>query len=157
MKAGKIHLPAAITKTGDARTVEIQPVLTHWLASHAKKAGPVAPASIVARRFAYNKALKRLRKPQEKGGEPELFTFPSNAARHSFGTFHLYHFRKAGETALQLGHKGDPAMLHKHYKNPAAEEHAAAFWSIGLPPAPTKKKTTKAKNVVCIKRGRKTA
>jgi integrase len=157
MPGGKIHLPAAITKTGDARTVEIQPVLAHWLASHAQKAGPVAPASIVARRFAYNKALKRLRKPLEKGGAPQTFTFPSNAARHSFGTFHLYHFRKAGETALQLGHKGDPAMLHKHYKNPAAEEHAAAFWSIGLPPAPAKKKAAKARNVASTKKGRESA
>ena len=58
------------------------------------------------------------------------FIFPSNAARHSFGTYHLFRFRNAGETALQLGHKGNPAMLHEHYKNPSAEKHAAAFWKI---------------------------
>lgn len=149
MKGGKIHLPAAITKTGDQRTVKIEPVLAHWLAAHAKDSGPVAPASIVARRFAYNKVLKRLRKPLEKGGKPLVFTFPSNAARHSFGTFHLYHFRNAGETALQLGHKGDPAMLHEHYQNPAAEKHAAEFWTIGLP--------AKAANVTSFKKGRRTA
>jgi integrase len=130
MKGGKIDLPGAITKTGDPRTVKIEPVLSRWLASYVKDFGPVAPESIVARRFAYNKVLKRLRKPLEKGGKPAPFIFPSNAARHSFGTYHLYAFRNAGETALQLGHKGDPTMLHKHYSNPAAEEHAAAFWSI---------------------------
>ena len=149
MEGCKIHLPAAITKTGDQRTVKIEPVLAHWLTPYVKESGPVAPASIVARRFAYNKVLKRLRKPLEKGGKPVPFVFPSNAGRHSFGTFHLYHFRNAGESALQLGHKGDPAMLHEHYQNPAAEKHAADFWSIGMP--------VKAKNVVSIKKGRRTA
>lgn len=149
MTGGKIHLPAAITKTGDQRTVKIEPVLAHWLASYAKESGPVAPASIVARRFAYNKVLKRLRKPLEKGGDPVPFIFPSNAARHSFGTFHLYHFRNAGEAALQLGHKGDPAMLNKHYQNPAAEKFASEFWKIGMPP--------EAKNVTAFRKGRKTA
>lgn len=157
LTAGEIRLPASITKTGDARTVKIEPVLRHWIAPHVKEAGPVAPESIVARRFAYNKVLKRLRKPLEKGGTPVPFVFPSNAARHSFGTFHLFHFRKAGETALQLGHKGDPAMLHKHYKNPDAEKHAAEFWKIGLPPVLAKKKETKVKNVVSIKKGRQSA
>jgi integrase len=133
MKAGEIRLPAAITKTGDPRTVKIEPVLRHWIERHVQKTGPVAPESIVARRFAYNKVLKRLRKPLEQGGKPQPFEFPSNAARHCFGTFHLYHFRDAGETALQLGHKGDPSMLWEHYANPAAEKHAAEFWVIGLP------------------------
>ena len=48
-------------------------------------------------------------------------------------------------------------MLHKHYKNPDAEKHAAEFWKIGLPPVLAKKKETKVKNVVSIKKGRQSA
>jgi integrase len=149
LKAGKIRLPASITKTGDMREVKILPVLRAWLELHPEREGPLAPPSAIARRFAYKKVLKRLRAPLEKGGAKQVFDFPSNAARHSFGTFHLYRFRKPGETALQMGHKGDPAMLHEHYSNPAAQQHAKAFWEI-MPAAP-------AGNVVSIKRGRKTA
>jgi integrase len=151
LKAGKISLPASITKTGEPRDVKIEPVLAAWLKPYAKKSGEIAPTSS-SRVFAYRKVLRYLRRPAQKGEAPREFDFPSNAARHSFGTFHLFHFRNAGETALQLGHKGDPAMLHEHYKNPAAEKHAAAFWKI-MPPAGAKEPT----NVTNIKEGRKTA
>ncbi len=146
MKAGFIHLPAAITKTGDARKVKIEPTLAHWLAPLTRKSGPLAPAT-TPRRYWYKKVLRHLRKPAMKGGKPQAFVFPSNAARHSFGTYHLFHFRDPGETAIQLGHKGNPAMLWEHYANPAAEEHAGAFWEI---------RTGKDK-VVSISKGRRTA
>ena len=88
-----------------------------------------------------------LASPVAKGGKPQVFVFPSNAARHSFGTYHLFHFRNPGETAIQLGHKGNPSMLWEHYANPTAEEHAEAFWAI---------RSGKAK-VVSITKGRRTA
>jgi hypothetical protein len=133
-------LPANVSKTGEARTVKILPNLTAWLRPHAATDGPMAPGDM-ARRYDYKKVLDSLAIRDDEGNIIKEFTFPSNAARHSFGTFHLYHFRNAGETALQLGHKSNPAMLHEHYKNPAAEKHAAAFWKI-LP--------TAAKNVISI-------
>lgn len=127
LKKGSIHLPAAITKTGDPRKVTIQPTLAAWIKPYSQKAGPLVPVATTTRYF-YKKVLRHLRRPITKGGKPQPFNFPSNAARHSFGTFHLFHFRDPGETALQLGHKSDPTMLWEHYANPAAEEHAAAFW-----------------------------
>ena len=37
----------------------------------------------------------------------------------------------AGKTALQLGHKGDPTLLHEHYDAVLDDnEEAVAFWSI---------------------------
>ncbi len=146
LEKGEVNLPAEITKTGDARKVKIEPVLRDWLTPYAKKAGPVAPAATTVRCH-YKKVLRHLRAPKKKGGKPQVFEFPSNAARHSFGTFHLYHFRNPGETAIQLGHKGNPAMLWEHYANPAAEELAEAFWLI---------KSGKEK-VVSISKGRRMA
>ena len=78
-----------------------------------------------------------------------MFTIPSNAPRHSLGAYLLFYFRKAGEIALQLGHKGNPAMLHEHYKNPMAEKHAAAFWKVMPTKAPKK-----AANISSIDEGR---
>jgi len=147
MKAGKIHLPANVSKTGEARTVKILPNLAAWLRPHVATDGAIAPGDM-ARRYDYKKVLASLATKDAKGNITKAFTFPSNAARHSFGTFHLFHFRNAGETALQLGHKSNPAMLHEHYKNPTAEKYAAAFWSIS--PA-------KAENITTIESGRKYA
>jgi integrase len=144
LKGKEIHLPATITKTGEQRTVKIEPNLEKWLHPYSQRKGPVAPASM-ARRYWFKRVIKSLER-HEKKGKAVPFVFPSNAARHSFGTFHLYAFRNAGETALQLGHKGNPAMLHEHYKNPAAEKLAAAYWSI----VPAKS----VGNVISIKRGR---
>lgn len=144
LKAGMIRLPASITKTGDQRTVKIEPVLADWLAPLAATSGPLAPSD-TTRRYYYKKVLRHLRKPAKKGGKPKAFVFPSNAARHSFATYHLYAFRHPGETAMQLGHKGDPGMLWEHYANPHAEEHAEQFWKL---------KSSKP-NVVSIRKGRK--
>ena len=147
LDAGEIHLPANVSKTGEARTVKIEPNLDAWLRPYGIQSGPIAPGDM-ARRYAFKKILDHLAKRDAKGKIVKAFDFPSNAARHSFGTFHLYHFRNAGETALQLGHKSNPAMLHEHYKNSTAEKHAAAFWSISPKPA---------ENVTGIEEGRRTA
>jgi integrase len=128
LAAGEIHLPSSITKTGEPRTVKIESNLAAWLQPHAKEAGPLA-APPMTRRYHHKKILKALEKKDETG-KVTAFVFPNNAARHSFGTYHLFQFRNAGETALQLGHKGNPAMLHEHYKNPSAEKQAAAFWNV---------------------------
>ncbi len=152
MKGGFIHVPAEVSKTGDARKVKIEGTLADWLTPHVERSGPLAPGD-TNRRYYYKKVLRHLRKPdkidgkQKRGAPPKVFIFPSNAARHSFGTFHLFHFRDPGETAIQLGHKGNPAMLWEHYANPAAEEHAGAFWEL---------KSAKPK-VVSISQGRRTA
>jgi hypothetical protein len=96
----------------------------------------------MARRWALAKALKAIH-ATDKG-----FTMPSNAARHSFATFHLLAFRHAGETAMQLGHGGSPELLHRHYKGVSNETQAKAFWAI---------RPTQAANVTNFKKGRKTA
>jgi integrase len=152
LKNNVINLPAEITKTGDRRKVKIEPMLADWLTPYAKKSGPLTPG-VTPSRYYYKKVLRHLRKPdkidgkQKRGTPPKVFVFPSNAGRHSFGTYHLFHFRDPGETAIQLGHKGNPTMLWEHYANPAAEEHAAAFWAI---------RSGKDK-VVSITKGRRTA
>ncbi|MEI7912478.1 MAG: hypothetical protein WCK77_22850 [Verrucomicrobiota bacterium] len=117
----KINLPATATKTGVPRVVEIQPALAAFLAPYAKKAGPLAPQTEMARRYALTQA---------KPAMPEGFAPPSNWARHTFATMHLHRFQDAGKTSLQLGHGGSPEMLHAHYASFATEAEAIAFWEI---------------------------
>ncbi len=130
LPGGEIHLPSSITKTGDPRTVKIEPNLKTWLAPHSRETGSVAPKEMT-RRYYFKKIISALSK--ENDGKITPFRFPNNAARHSFGTYHLYHFEHAGITALQLGHKDNPSMLHEHYKNSSAQKSAADFWKISAP------------------------
>ena len=149
LEGGEIHLPAGVTKTADQRTVKISDNLREWLKLGVRKTARIA-ASAKARQYPHKRVMKSLVTLHSETKEPVPFIFPSNAARHCFGTYHLYAYRAAGETALQLGHKGDPGMLHEHYKNPTAEKHAAAFWEIYPTPKPEKQKRTKPSNVVPI-------
>ena len=125
----EIHLTAEITKTAEPRTVQIEPNLHQWLLYYACADGAIAPSASTRKRL-FKKSKDAIDEEDRKKGKKADFTFPNNAARHCFGTYHLYHFRDAGETALQLGHKGNPAMLHEHYKNPKAQKLAAKFWEI---------------------------
>lgn len=137
LAAGEIHLPDTVTKTGHDRTVKVEPALDAFLRPLAKKSGPVATGTTMARRYALEKI--------DKASGVKL---PKNAARHSFATYHLLAFRHAGETSIQLGHGGSPELLHRHYKGIGTEKQAKAFWAI---------RPAKVANVVSIKRGRKTA
>ncbi len=159
LKAGEIHLPETIAKTGHSRTVKIKPVLKAFLTPYVKTDGSIVTASAMARRYHLKKALKKLQAEDaealalalEAGEEaPRAFPvpMPANAARHSFATFHLIGFRHAGETAIQLGHGGSPEMLHRHYKGIASEAEALAFWKI-RPAADV------AANVISIDKGKK--
>lgn len=120
LTAGRITLPMTITKTRDSREITIQPALAAFLTRHAKATGLVCSLSPVARRWRMRIALRAV---------PGLLP-PRNWARHSFATYHLLAFRHAGETAMQLGHKDDPAMLHAHYRGVGTEKEALAFWAI---------------------------
>ncbi|MCW1921218.1 hypothetical protein OKA05_01560 [Luteolibacter arcticus] len=142
LAAGEIHLPETVTKTGHDRTIKVEPVLDAFLRPLAASSGPLAPSAAMVRRWALGKAVKAIQATDKD------FTLPSNVARHSFATFHLLEFRHAGETSLQLGHGGSPDMLHRHYKGVGTAAQAKAFWAI---------RPAKVKNVVSIKRGRKSA
>jgi integrase len=120
LAAGIITLPKTITKSRDSREITIQPALAAFLAPHAEPSGPVCSLSPIARRWRMRVALR---------STPGLLP-PRNWARHSFATYHLHAFRHAGETAMQLGHKDDPAMLHAHYRGVGTEKEALAFWAI---------------------------
>jgi integrase len=46
--------------------------------------------------------------------------------RHSFGSYHLAHFKSASETARQMGNSED--IVYQNYYDRISEADAKAFW-----------------------------
>jgi integrase len=120
-----IRVDAATAKKRRDRDVEIQPNLAAWLAPHRGERGLL---------YFSRRVLRKVRKEAK-------VDWPPNGMRHSFGTYHLAQFQNAGKTALQLGHVGEPEVLHQHYKARVTAKDAAAFWRIG--PATTRAKVVR--------------
>ena len=112
-----IHVKAEKSKSAQRRLVTISDNLTAWLAPHMRNSGPVVDVerSIVARRET-RKALG-------------VKSWPANALRHSFASYHLAHYKNAAATAAELGHTS-PAMLYKHYRELVRPNEAAKWWNI---------------------------
>lgn len=116
-----IHIKAEKSKSAQRRLVAISDNLAAWLAPHSKKSGEVVNVerSIVARRQT-RKAIG-------------FKTWPANALRHSFASYHLAQFKNAAATAAELGHTS-PTMLFKHYREVVRPDAAAQWWQV-TPPA----------------------
>jgi integrase len=108
---------AATAKKGKRRVVMISNNLHAWLAPLQASSGPVRPPN-------YRKSVE---KAQTLAG---ITSWPNNALRHSFASYHLAHYRNGGDTSIQLGHRGSLQMLHEHYNAVAKPADASAFWQI---------------------------
>ena len=111
---GVIEVTAAKAKCRKRRAVAIQPNLRAWLALGG--ALPLHDRSNLWRWF-------RSRLAKAHG-----IAWPSNAARHSFVSYHLGHFGSAARTALEAGHTEQ--MTFAHYRALVTPADAAAYWAI---------------------------
>jgi site-specific recombinase XerC len=110
---GFVRVEASASKTRRRRLVPIRPNLAAWLAL----SGGELPVS--------EKRMRRVLTGRE---------LPSNAARHSFVSYHLAEFGNAGRTALEAGH--GEQVLFNHYRELVTPESAREFWGIMPQPAP---------------------
>jgi hypothetical protein len=55
-------------------------------------------------------------------------TWPDNALRHSFGSYHLALHGDAVKTAFQMGNS--PGIVHNHYKGLVVNGDVQRFWSL---------------------------
>lgn len=119
-----IVVPASLAKTRDRREVLITDNLMSWLVRHRARKGRVTVAD------------KKFRDWRSKACEAVGVTWPSNGARHSFGTYYakLHGYRDAAD---QLGHIGSIAMLKAHYSGKCTKEQATEYFSI-IPVEPGK-------------------
>ena len=56
-------------------------------------------------------------------------TWPDNALRHSYASYHLAHYKNASELALYLGH-ADTKVISQHYREVVTKEQAKSYWNI---------------------------
>jgi integrase len=113
-------------KTGRKRFVKMQRNLLAWLAPYRMKAGAVVASINFRKQSEADRAAAGL-------GE----RWPSNAARHSFGSYWLAQFNDINALALQMGNS--PTVIEKHYKRAVKPKEAHRYWQI-MPSAGAAKK-----------------
>jgi integrase len=121
-----IEVKARHSKTATRRLVPMQPNLRTWLFPYrAHRRGAVCPGNLRARTEAdRDRAGLRL-------------GWPTNALRHSFGSYHLAHFKDAPALALQMGNS--PDVIFRHYRELVRPKQAALYWQIKPSAAAAKK------------------
>lgn len=101
-KSHYIMLDASVTKTANARTVEIRPNLRAWLEAY-----PFAvPSTDIS---AVNKRVRKLCQI-----EP-VIQWPHDCLRHSFATYAYELTKEANLISAEMGHAGT-AVFFKHYR-----------------------------------------
>ena len=125
-ESGLIEVKARHSKTATRRLVTMQPNLVQWLAPYrARRRGPVCPGNL------------RLRTEADRDRAGLRQNWPTNALRHSFGSYHLAHFKDAAALALQMGNS--PDVIFRHYRELVRPKEAARYWEI-MPSAGAAKK-----------------
>jgi integrase len=116
-EGGLIEVPARSSKTASRRFVRIQPNLALWLEPYRNCHGPICPPVNLR---------KRLEADRRNAG---ITNWPSNALRHSFGSYHLAAFRDAKDLALEMGHTRTEITL-RYYRELVKPALAEKFWRI---------------------------
>jgi integrase len=113
-----IEVTAKKAKSARRRFVKIKPNLLLWLKPYAKPHGPVTPSG-------YRKLLARSRRAAG------IQSWPNNALRHSFASYYLAHFNKAGaaELARELGHT-NANLVFQHYFQLVKPTDGKRYWDI---------------------------
>ncbi len=122
MADGFIQVDPETSKVRSARTVDISPNLTKWLAPHQQRSGLVCGGQFVFRRLR--------EKIMTNAG---VTVWPVDVARHTFATAFYVEHGDAAKVMQQLGHFGSVGTFTRHYKSLMTTKEAAAFWKIEPP------------------------
>jgi integrase len=111
-----VEVPSLKSKTASRRFVALRANLLEWLEPYRDARGPICPPSL----------YERLVNDREAAG---ISQWPPNAARHSFASYHLAHFRDPRELALEMGHTNSEVTF-RHYRELVKPNEASRFWRI---------------------------
>ena len=111
-----IEIKARYSKTSTRRLVTIQPNLKAWLQSYHRLSGSVCPDGL------------RIKLDADRARCGLFEKWPQNGLRHSFGSYHLAHFRDTAALALQMGNS--PEMIFRHYRQLVKPKAAEAYWNV---------------------------
>ena len=88
-----------------------------WLAPYRKLDGHVVRSINFRKQSAQDKIAAGL-----------SVSWPTNVARHSFGSFWLAEFNDVNKLALEMGNS--PAVIEKHYKRAVKVKNAERYWNL---------------------------
>src|SRR5262249_24430160 len=108
------------------RFVKMEPNLIAWLTPYRKHDGHVV------RPMNFRKQSTR-----DKMAAGLSDQWPTNAMRHSFGSYWLSAFNDVNKLALEMGNS--PSVIEKHYKKGVKPKEAHRYWKI-MPSADAAKK-----------------
>ena len=115
---GHIEIKATVAKKDRRRFVPIEDNLRAWILPHRKSRGLVIPSPQIHR--------TEREAAQVKAG---IKSWPQNAGRHSYGSYHLAEFNDAGKTAFNMGKK-NPTELYEDYRALVKPKDAHTYWGI---------------------------
>lgn len=124
LEAGSIRVrqPKGFSRGIKPRIVELEPNALAWVK---KYFNPSKQGKIITMRMTEWK--KQVLEPRglSWGNDSN-----HNVMRHTYATMHVGCFRKAGATALNLGHGHSSAVLERHYMGVVPREVARKHWEI---------------------------
>jgi integrase len=127
--ARTIEVKGAKAKTRQRRIVTISDNLVDWLALASKSLRP-APSrneDVCSERLK-NLCSERLDEEGSLIRKAIVDSWPHNALRHSFGSYHYAQYRDENRTAAEMGNS--PAVVFRHYRALVKREAADAFWML---------------------------
>lgn len=116
LKAGLIEVTAIKAKSARRRFVRIRPNLAEWLKPYARHRGNVIPTD-------YRELLDAAREAAQ------ISSWPNNALRHGFASYHLAKFKDAAALALEMGHTNSN-LVFQHYRQIVKPKQAAQYWKL---------------------------
>jgi integrase len=105
----------------DNRNVRLSPNLVAWLR-------PLVTEGLVFKGHT-RRWRDRVQRAIAKEAEP-LEKWPQDVLRHSYGSYHLEAHKNAANTAFEMGHRDNPQLLYKRYRELVTPEAATEFWAI---------------------------
>jgi Site-specific recombinase XerD len=112
----QVTVPARIAKKRRLRNIPLGPAALSWLAPFKKAEGPISP----------KRSERLLAKVGMLAGISE---WPTNALRHSYGSYLFALTEDAQLTSARLGQKGDE-VLFTHYRALAGMPEAKAYFQL---------------------------
>jgi integrase len=111
-----VTVEAVTTKTKTRRVVTLNDSAAAWLQPYIKRSGPVVdPVGLRERLLELRKAVS-------------LKRWPTNAMRHSFGSYALAEWQDVAKVSYQMGNS--PQVCRRHYEQVVKKSEAARFWKL---------------------------
>ncbi len=131
LKGEHFALPPNLCKngrrSGQGRTVEIEPILAEWIKFLRKKKGGILAGKVVPDNW--KKDWESWRKKYWLDEENKPLPWAKDQLRHTFGSHHLARGKDLAKTSFIM--ENSPRILKKHYWNwETLGSDAKAFWAL---------------------------